>query len=377
MDYGADFSMWNAILDANAVRGNGITYAWCKATEGIGYVDPTFFNKVKQLREAGIVVGAYHFMRSGSAVAQANHFREVAGDAGCLDGGALAPMADMEAADVRPDADGYVTEFYDALRVEPMDVYANLDWWRNVLSYHAWGRRDCIGHLAHYNGSPGEPGWRYPRAAVHQHTQEGIIPGVAGFVDRDATMGTYDLRSITIGHVGAPIAAPGGGGVIPDPGDTWTVRGGDTLSRIASAWGMTVSAVAVANGIPNADLILVGQVIRKPGTDGASAAPAPGASSYTVHAGDTLSAIASAHGTTVAVLVALNHLSNPDRIFAGQVLVMPEGAAMPERYYTVRAGDTLSGIAAQLNYPGGYLALAARNGITDPDRIMPGQRISY
>jgi len=376
VEYGTDLSMWNAVADANAVRANGITYAWCKATEGVGYVDPTFFNKVRQLKAAGIVTGAYHFMRAGSAVAQANHFRQVAGDAGCLDGGALMPMADMEAADVRVGANGYVNGFFDALRVEPMDCYGNLDWFRNVLDFNAWGRRDILGHLAHYNGDPGNPGWRYPRAAVHQHTQTGTISGIAGHVDRNATLGTYDLASITIGRVAPPIAAPGGGGVIADPGDTWTVSAGDTLSRIASAWNMTVSAVAVANGIPNADLIHVGQVIRKPGSTGATAPP-PVGGSYTVVSGDTLSGIAAKLGTTVAVLVALNRISNPDRIYNGQTLAVPGGTAAAERVYVVVAGDTLSGIAGRLNYPGGYQALARRNNITDPDRIYPGQRIVY
>lgn len=240
MDHGTDLSMWNAVNDANAMRANGITYAWVKATEGVGYVDPSFVNKVRQLKAAGLVVGAYHFARAGSATAQAAYFRQVAGDAGCLDGGALMPMCDMENAEVRSGANDFVTAFYDAVRVEPMDCYGNLDWYRNVLNYNAWGRRNILGHLAHYNGDPGNPSWRYPRAAVHQHTDQGSIPGVAGNVDRDATMGTYDLASITIGRVAPPIAAPVSGGATADPGDTWTVTAGDTLSSVASAWGTTV-----------------------------------------------------------------------------------------------------------------------------------------
>ncbi|WP_394621312.1 LysM peptidoglycan-binding domain-containing protein [Lentzea sp. JNUCC 0626] len=378
MDHGIDVSMWNAINDANAVRANGITYAWVKATEGVGYVDPSFFAKVRQLKAAGIVVGAYAFLRAGSGAAQARHFRTVAGDAGCLDAGSLLPMLDMEAADVRSGANSYVTEFYDTLRVEPAEVYGNLDWWRNVLSFSYWGSRNLLGHIAHYNGAPGQPGWSYPRAAVHQHTQEGIVPGIAGHVDRNATLGTYNLRSLTLGQVAPPIGPPTGGGSVADPGDVWTVAAGDTLSRIASAWGTTVSAVAVANAIPNADLIYVGQRIRKPGTNGAAPGPVAGTGTYTVRSGDTLSEIAAQNGTTVAVLVALNRISNPDRIYAGQQLVLPGNAAAPaERVYVVQAGDTLGGIASELAYPGGYPALASRNGISDPDKIYPGQRLFY
>lgn len=375
--YGVDLSMWNAVSDANAMRGNNITYAWVKATEGTGYVDPTFFAKVAQLRAAGIVVGGYHFMRSGSVAAQAMHFRQVAGDAGCLNAGSLMPMNDMESADARDGADSMITQFYDAIGVSPMDVYANLDWWRNVINYNAWGRRNLMGHLAHYNGDPGRPGWTYPRAAVHQHTSSGTVPGIAGNVDRNATMNGYDLRSITIGNSAPPSVPPDSGAAPPVVGDTWEVRPGDTLARIASAWGVTVSAVAVANGIPNADLIYVGQLVHRPGTATAAPSPVAGSALYTVRAGDTLSGIAAAHGTTVAVLVALNGVSNPDRIMVGQVLRLPDGAAPAARVYIVAPGDTLGVIAARLGYPGGYLALAARNGISNPDHITPGQRLYY
>lgn len=321
MDYGVDVSHYNAIADANAARGNGITFAWCKATEGTTYVDPTFANKVKQLKAAGIVVGAYHFLRAGDVAAQARRFREVAGDAGCLNAGALLPMADMEASDVRGTANTVVARFYDAVGVSPLDVYGNLDWWRNVLAPAQWGARSILGHIARYNGDPGNPGWSYPGLALHQHTSSGNVPGIPGNVDRNATIGTYNLRALTIGQVAAP-AAPIP--LTPAPiaaGNTWTVKRGDTLSRIASAWGSTVSAVAVANGITNPDLITVGQVIHRPGSANARPAPSP-RGSYTIRPGDTLSAIARKYNTTVPALVALNHLSNPDRIVAGRTLTV-------------------------------------------------------
>ena len=47
-------------------------------------------------------------------------------------------------------------------------------------------------------------------------------------------------------------------------GDSHTVKKGDTLSKIAKSWGMSVSEIASFNGIPNPNLINVGQVIKKP-----------------------------------------------------------------------------------------------------------------
>lgn len=378
MDYGIDLSHWNAVVDAHAVRANGITYAWCKATEDTTYVDPTFVGKVAQLRAAGIVVGAYHFVRGSDPRAQARHFKSVA--LGCLAPGCLLPMLDMESADSRANANEYVRAFYDELAPGIAEVYGNLDWWTHVLRPTEWGDRNLLGHIARYNGDPGNPGYSYPKMAVHQHTSSGKVPGIPGNVDRNATMNGYMLSHLLIG---GPMPIPQPGPILPVPvpvqsGDTWVVRPGDTLSRIASAWGMTVSAVAAANGIPNPDLIYVNQVIHKPGTGGAAPAPTEG-QRYQVRPGDTLSGIAAQHGTTVAVLAALNHISNPDRIFAGQWLALPDGAPfiVEPRVYTVQAGDTLGKIAAKLGYPGGYPALAARNHIVNPNRIFVGQKIYY
>lgn len=50
---------------------------------------------------------------------------------------------------------------------------------------------------------------------------------------------------------------------------------------------------------------------------------------YTVQAGDTLSGIAERFGTTVAELVRLNNIQDPDLIYVGQVLIIPDGPSPP------------------------------------------------
>lgn len=93
--------------------------------------------------------------------------------------------------------------------------------------------------------------------------------------------------------------------------------------------------------------------------------------SITVRPGDTLSAIAARHGTTVAALVRANGIRNPDLIHPGQVLHLGRGGG--SRIYVVRQGDTLSGIAARQGT--GWVALARLNGLADPDRLAVGQQI--
>ena len=99
-------------------------------------------------------------------------------------------------------------------------------------------------------------------------------------------------------------------------------------------------------------------------------APAPASRTDTVKSGDTLSEIAAKYGTTYQHLADINGISNPNVIYAGQVLKI-DGAATAAKTYTVKSGDTLSGIAAK--YGTTYQHLAQINGIGNPDLIHPGQ----
>ncbi|WP_346960991.1 LysM peptidoglycan-binding domain-containing protein [Faecalicatena contorta] len=99
-------------------------------------------------------------------------------------------------------------------------------------------------------------------------------------------------------------------------------------------------------------------------------APAPASRTYTVKSGDTLSGIAAKYGTTYQHLADINGISNPNVIYAGQVLKI-DGAAAAAKTYTVKSGDTLSGIAAKFGTT--YQHLAQINGISNPDLIHPGQ----
>ncbi|MDJ0755474.1 MAG: LysM peptidoglycan-binding domain-containing protein [Ardenticatenaceae bacterium] len=148
----------------------------------------------------------------------------------------------------------------------------------------------------------------------------------------------------------------------PPPGETvvHTVRTGDTLNKIASQYGTTVSAIAQANGLINRNLIFIGQQLTIPGaTSPAPTTPPPsnpppepttpppaGTSSYTVSRGDTLSKIAVRFGTTVNAIMAANGLSNPNLIYVGQVLQIPGGGgSSPTPTNPVTGPITLSGLA--------------------------------
>lgn len=103
---------------------------------------------------------------------------------------------------------------------------------------------------------------------------------------------------------------------------THTVAEGETLSGIAAQHGLSLGALLAANpGITDPDVVFAGQVLQLPGE--ASTAPGTRPPSYVVEPGDSLSAIAERFGTSVAELAALNGLADPDRIEAGDILRLP------------------------------------------------------
>jgi lysozyme len=151
--------------------------------------------------------------------------------------------------------------------------------------------------------------------------------------------------------------------------NSYVVKSGDTLSGIASRYGMSTSALASLNGISNANLIYPGQVIKVSGSSNGSSA-----TTYTVKSGDNLSSIASRYGTTASAIANLNGISNPNWIYPGQVLKI-SGSQSSSRTYTVRSGDTLSGIASRLGVS--WYSLKAKNGLSNANLIYPGQVLSY
>jgi LysM repeat protein len=124
---------------------------------------------------------------------------------------------------------------------------------------------------------------------------------------------------------------------------TYVVRRGDTLFKIAQRYGTTVNALATVNGIARPSLIFAGQTIRIPGVTAPTPTPAQptapptptqppvATQDYIVKRGDTLARIALQTKTTIAQLLNLNTIKNPNIIYVGQRLRIPTaGAPAPQ-----------------------------------------------
>lgn len=258
-EFGIDVSHHNTVNDWHAVRRDNITFASVKLTESNDFTDEAANGHAKRARDVGVHVGGYHFARHTDIAGQVRHFEDRLRATGLLARGSLAPMLDMEANELRPTANRFVAAFVARLRQETgvrrVLVYANLDWWRNVLRPGEWADRDVFLWVARFNGAPGRPGFAHPNVALHQHSEQGRVPGIPGHVDRDATVGGHKVAGLLLGN-GGPPPSPG-----PAPA-THAVRAGETLTSIARQHGTTVEALVRLNHIANQDVISVGQVLR-------------------------------------------------------------------------------------------------------------------
>ncbi len=170
------------------------------------------------------------------------------------------------------------------------------------------------------------------------------------------------------------------------------VRAGETLASIAAAYGTNVASIVATNGIVNPNVIYTGQALIIPSGITVPNTGSTGTTTtvrYTVQAGDTLSVIASRYGVTVDAIVANNAITVSTVLRPGQVLLIPRtlsgtGSQQPpivvqppvitppvyRGWHYVLPGQTMLQIAR--TYGRDAWNIARANGIYNLNRIYSG-----
>lgn len=170
-----DLSHHNGDMQFHALAAAGVMAVFLKASEGVSMRDDRFAGYVSQAREAGLRVGAYHFLDNDAPIRQLDNF------SGALAGhGALRIALDYERATGTPSAsalDGTVAGCLSRWRRHPM-VYGS-----DLLAQQPPSTKqaaDCELWLAHYGDSSLQvpAPWRTWR--LLQYTDRGTIAGAAG-----------------------------------------------------------------------------------------------------------------------------------------------------------------------------------------------------
>ncbi len=215
---------------------------------------------------------------------------------------------------------------------------------------------------------------------------------------------------VPAGSVSASIPAAFRAAQQPVPA-VYTIARGDTISAVAARYGLDTYAVLKLNKLTASTIIFPGQQIKLSDSATAPAAPAPAAKPtanatptataakiHTVKPGDTLSAIAAQHGVKLAEVFAWNGLGMSSIIYPGQKVKVGSSADAPTApaavqqpaakapattpaapapagsgSYTIKSGDTLSGIAAKNGVK--LSDVLAANRLTMSTIIYPGQKL--
>ena len=329
---GIDVSYWEAGIDWKKVRGDGIRFVFVKATEGEQYVDPTFDDNWLGAKSVGILRGAYHFFHPNmNPVKQADNFIQVI--RGMNDDGELPPILDLEVTDNQANqiiidrAKTWLDRVQQNLGKSPI-IYSNPGFLKYNFAIPGGGppfwTKDHILWIANY-GQP-QPllpsGWL--KWTFWQYSETGQVNGVNASVDLDWFNGTVEeLYQLADSQLPSPT--------------TYKVKQGDTLQSIADQFGLTLSELASANAQliqPNMTLSIPvsTEIDSRTTTVGMSTPSAAGTGTgstaspqrtYTVKSGDTLSGIALKYGTTYGTIAQLNAIAPPYLIVPGQMLKIP------------------------------------------------------
>ncbi|TWK39685.1 hypothetical protein CHCC20347_4441 [Bacillus paralicheniformis] len=308
---GIDVSHWQGNINWKKVAGDGIKFAFIKATEGTTLKDNKFETNVSGANAAGIKTGAYHFARFGSkseALEEARFFLSVVKKVSL----SYPLVLDLEV-NQRNVGKSVLTDAAVAFlrEVEKAGYFAMIYSGKSFLE-------NCLDEsklkpfalwVARYNKKLGRD------ADIWQYSDCGKVAGISGNVDmnicyRDGLRAQAAVKTEKTSSV-KPVSNKKSG----KSNTTYTVKKGDTLSEIAQKYGTTVKALQSLNNIKDPNKIYVGQKLKISGNVSKSSNKKQ---YYTIKSGDTLSGISKKFNTSIKTLQAWNDIKNPNKIYAGQ-----------------------------------------------------------
>lgn len=381
--------MLKGIDVSNHQRGMDLSKVDCdfviiKATEGKSYVDPSCDTFFQQALSLGKKLGVYHFANNSDNTPEQEADWFVNNTKGYI--GKAIPVLDWED-NVKSDvawALKWLQLVEQAYGCKPLiymsESTVNSYNWSSVANanYGLWVAKyrdksaDYNYDMSMAGRNPAVNYWKF--YALWQWTDVGRLDGYNGNLDCDVFYGDKAAWDKYIGNETPTLEENNTTPVVTAPAESsavaYTVKSGDTLSAIAKEYGTTVNEIASLNNISNPDLIYVGQYLLIPTTSNANVSIST-TYTYTVKNGDTLSGIANEFGTTYQKLAEINGIADPNKIYAGQVIKINVSTSNSVQTYTVKSGDNLTKIAKQFNTT--VDSLVSKNGIKDKNKIYVGQ----
>lgn len=197
---GIDVSSFQGAINWNAVKSDGIDFAWAKATEGsasyVDYTDAYLGANMAGASGSGILIGAYHFAHPlhdpGAAGAQAEADFFVASAGQYMTAGYLRPVLDLEVEGSSATStwvNDFLSDVDEATGVTPI-VYTYIDYSESYLDSTVANRNLWIANPSGASPQVGEPTvpspftnwnfWQYGQSTIN---------GISGAVDQDVANG--------------------------------------------------------------------------------------------------------------------------------------------------------------------------------------------
>lgn len=314
---GIDVSEWQGYIDYNEVKEDGIEIVYIKASEGTNIIDPYFKTNYDNAKSNGLKVGMYHYLTARTveeAERQAEYFCSVISGTSpdCRLAMDFEDFGDLSKEEINDISFAFL-EKVEKLTGKEVVVYSDLYNAENTFSaelaekYPLW--------IAEYEVSNPSSTGKWVKWIGFQYSDTGRVDGISAYVDKDEF--TEDILLSSTEKVATSTNTTNE--II-----TYTVKKGDTLSKIASEYDTTVSQIAGLNGIKNIDLIYVGEKLKidvtKNYTETTSTVHDTKHSIYTVKSGDTLYAIAEKFGVSIDTIAKLNDIQNRNLIYVGERL---------------------------------------------------------
>lgn len=303
-----DISHYKPVQNWPLVKAN-CPFLISKATQGTGYVDNTLRSFVGWCETMGIPYWLYSYLNKGGELAQAKFLVNTCRPivGRYFVGYILDVEAGNSAAGVKSALDWLQTQ---SAKTMIYTMYSQYNTYKGVIA----GRgSNCAWWEARYGLNNGQYSSRYPAhsgADLHQYTSNGSCPGLPSHVDLNRICGTKNEAWFRSASGSAPASSS-----TPATGK----KSVDQIAQecIAGKWGNGAvrKNKLTAAGYNYAEVqARVNALLGK----GASSGSAAKATYYTVKRGDTLSGIAKKYGTTYQKLAKMNGIANPNRIYAGQ-----------------------------------------------------------
>lgn len=345
---GIDIASYQTGIDLSVVP---LDFAIVKATQGTGYKNPDYARAISQVLGAGRLGGAYHYVAGGNAQAEADHFVDVVGG----NVGRVVLAIDWEQGDNSAWGDvayldSVVARVIERTGVKPLiycsqSVVASIQGIATALDCGLWVAQYANMNQTGYQERPWNEG-AYA-CAIRQYSSAGRLDGWAGNLDLDKFYGDRAAWAKYAAATSTPTA----------PADPLAGKTNEQLAVevIAGAYGDGDARKAALGSRYDAVQAIVNQRL---------ADPLAGKSDEQL----AREVIAGKYGDGNARRQALGARYDAVQSKVNQM------AGATARTYTVQSGDTLSGIAAK--YGTSWQALAAKNGLSNPNLIYPGQTLT-